>query len=67
MLVCCPINNYTKSFDPVEDRSGVGGPDKGLGMGVLVRDVVIDVLDELYGGDRDADLYHAGYLDRARH
>ena len=47
ILVSCPLNNFIKSLDFLQD--GIGGrcPCEGVGIGVVLRDECLDALDEL--------------------
>jgi hypothetical protein len=50
MLVFCPGNTLTKSLELVEDFIGGGGPDEGLGVGVVFFDEGIDFGDKVFDG-----------------
>ena len=46
-LVSCPANTRRKTFEFAEDRFGRRDPDEGRGRGIVVRDELLDGLDQL--------------------
>ena len=47
LLVCCPINKFTDTFDFGEDRIGGGGPDERSFVFIVTRDILLDFVDQL--------------------
>src|SRR5271156_5359197 len=46
LLVCCPINKFTKPLEFVEDRIGARGAHKGPLVGIVVSYVVVDLVHQ---------------------